>query len=78
MVLASSTARKYQELREARGYSVDEVAHHLGVDHQLVHDWESGDAEPDEATLHQLATHYGVSQDAFRHEEDHRHHPAGN
>lgn len=72
--MASAKARKIQELREARGLSVDELSHRMGVDAAMVRGWESGDGEVDEGSLSQLADTLGVSQDELRHEEDIRHH----
>ena len=73
-VLASANAKKIQELREARGLSVDELGHRMGVDAETVRRWESADADMDEGSLAQLANTLGVSQDELRHEEDARHH----
>ncbi|MFN8589994.1 MAG: helix-turn-helix transcriptional regulator [Thermomicrobiales bacterium] len=73
--MASAKARKIQELREARGLSTDEVAHHMGVDAATVQQWEAGDLEPDEETLARLTRALGASQDELRHEGDARHHP---
>jgi transcriptional regulator with XRE-family HTH domain len=72
--MASAKARKIQELREARGLSIDEVSHRMGVDAATVRHWETGDADIDEGSLSQLADTLGVSQDELRHEEDARHH----
>jgi transcriptional regulator with XRE-family HTH domain len=68
-------AKKYRELREARGMSTEEVSRRLGVDEAMVRRWESGEQEPDSAALAQLASTFGVSQDELRHEENLRHHP---
>jgi ribosome-binding protein aMBF1 (putative translation factor) len=73
-VLASAKAKKIQELREARGLSVDELSHRMGVDAATVRRWEAVDADMDEGSLAQLASTLGVSQDELRHEEDARHH----
>jgi ribosome-binding protein aMBF1 (putative translation factor) len=72
--LASAKARKIQELREARGMSVDDVSHRMGVDAATVLHWEAADSEMDEGSLAQLADTLGVSQDELRHEGDTRHH----
>ena len=72
--MASAKSRKIQELREARGMSVDDLSHRMGVDAATVRHWESGDAEVDEGSLSQLADTLGVSQDELRHEGDARHH----
>ena len=75
--MTTAKAKKFQELREARGLSVDDVSHRMGVDAATVQRWEAGEDEPDEAALNQLADTLGVSQDALRHEGDAKHHPAG-
>jgi ribosome-binding protein aMBF1 (putative translation factor) len=73
--LTSAKARKIQELRQARGISVDELSHRIGVDAATVQRWESDEEEPGEGALSQLADALGVSQDALRHEGDAEHHP---
>ncbi len=73
--LASAKAKKFQELRVARGLTTAEVSHRLGIDEATVRRWESGDEEIDEGTLAQLADTLGVSQDSLRHEGDEAHHP---
>jgi ribosome-binding protein aMBF1 (putative translation factor) len=72
--LVSAKARKIQELREARGMSVDDLSHRMGVDVATVRRWEAGEVELDEGGLSQLADTLGVSQDELRHDEDARHH----
>jgi ribosome-binding protein aMBF1 (putative translation factor) len=72
--LTTAKAKKIQELREARGMSVDDLSHRMGVDAATVRRWETGDAAVDEGSLSQLADTLGVSQDELRHEEDARHH----
>lgn len=72
--MTTAKAKKFQELREARGLSVDDVSHRLGIDAATVRRWEAGEEEPDEATLSQLADTLGVSQDELRHEGDVKHH----
>lgn len=72
--MASAKAKKIQELREARGLSVDELSHRMGVGPETVRGWEAGDGDIDEGSLTQLADTLGVSQDELRHEEDARHH----
>ncbi len=74
--MSSANARRFRELREARNWSVDEVAHRVGVDAATVRAWEGGESEPDEATLHHVASAFGVSQDHFRHDQDELHHPS--
>ena len=72
-MLATTKAKKFQELREARGMSVDELSHRVGLDAATGRRWEAGEAEVDEGSLAQLADTLGVSQDELRHEEDARH-----
>lgn len=73
-ILTTAKARKIQELREARGMSIDEVSHRLGVDAETVRRWEAGEEDVDDAALPRLADTLGVSQDELRHEGDARHH----
>ena len=73
--MASAKANKYRELREARGMTVGDLSHRLGVDEATIHRWESGEQEPEPASLAQWADAVGVSQDELRHAEDRRHHP---
>lgn len=72
--MTSAKARKIQELREARGMSVDDVSHRMGVDASTVRRWEAGEEEVGEGSLSQLADTLGASQDELRHEGDARHH----
>jgi len=72
--VTSAKARKIQELREARGMSVDDVSHRMGVDASTVRRWEAGEEEVGEGSLSQLADTLGASQDELRHEGDARHH----
>lgn len=74
--MASAKAEKFKELREARGWSHEELAHKLNVDESLVHDWENDKAEPDDAAILEMSHHYGMSQDALRHLGNEEHHPA--
>lgn len=73
--MASAKAKKYQELREARGLSPADVAGRLGVDEAIVRGWENDEGEPGDDHLRTLADVYGVSQDKLRHIEDDAHHP---
>ena len=75
--MPSAKARKYQELREARGLSTAEVGRRLGVDEATVRGWEADEGEPDDDHLRSLAEIYGVSQDGLRHQQDAAHHPPG-
>jgi transcriptional regulator with XRE-family HTH domain len=68
--VTSAKARKLQELREARGLTVDEVSHRMGVAAATVRRWEAGEEDPDEGSLRQLAHALGASQDELRHEGD--------
>lgn len=72
--MTTAKARKIQELREARGMSVDDLGHRMGVDAATVRRWESGEEEVGDGSLSQLADTLGASQDALRHEGDARHH----
>ena len=72
--MTTAKARKIQQLREARGMSVDDVSHRMGVDAATVRRWESGEEEVDDGSLSQLADTLGASQDELRHEGDARHH----
>ena len=72
--MTTAKARKIQELREARGMSVDDLSHRMGVDAATVRRWESGEEEVGDGSLSQLADTLGASQDALRHEGDARHH----
>jgi transcriptional regulator with XRE-family HTH domain len=71
--MTSAKAGKIQELREARGMSVDELSRRMSVDQAMVRRWESG-AEIDDGSLRRLADSLGVSQDELRHEGDVEHH----
>jgi transcriptional regulator with XRE-family HTH domain len=73
--VASAKARKIQELREARGMTVDDVSHRMGVDAPTVRRWESGEEEVSDGLLSQITDTLGASQDELRHEGDARHHP---
>jgi len=72
--VTTAKARKIQELREARGMSVDDLSHRMGVDVATVRRWESGEEEVGDGSLSQLADTLGASQDELRHEGDARHH----
>ena len=61
-------------MREARGLSVDELSHRLGIDAETVRRWQAGDGDIDEGSLTQLADTLGVSQDELRREDDAGHH----
>lgn len=73
--MSSANAKRYRELREARGWSHHDLARAVGTDPETVAKWESGEAEPNEETVGKLADAYGMSQDAFRHEMNVQHHP---
>lgn len=75
--MASAKAKRYQELREARGLSTSEVSRRLGVDESIVRGWEADAGEPSDDHLRSLADIYGVSQDELRHQQDATHHPSG-
>ena len=73
--MTTAKARKIQELREARGISVDELSRRMNVDAATVRRWESGDEDVADGDLNQLTEALGASQDALRHEGDALHHP---
>ena len=73
--MSSAKARTLRRLREERGWTEDEVARRAGVDAATVRAWEGGESEPDPGALDRVASAFGVSQDALRHEDDERHHP---
>lgn len=64
--LASAKAKKIQELREARGYSVEDVAHRMGETPERVRNLEASDEDPDEGVLSQYLDTLGMSQDEKR------------
>jgi transcriptional regulator with XRE-family HTH domain len=66
ITLASAKAKKIQELREARGYSVEDVAHRMGETPERVRQLESSDEDPDEGVLSQYLDTLGMSQDEKR------------
>lgn len=73
--MATAKARKYRDLREARGLSADELGRRIGVDEATIRRWEGGEEEPAVAALPGLASALGVSPDELRHEEDRARHP---
>lgn len=72
--MTTAKAKKIQELREARGMSVDELSRRMGVDEATVRRWESGEEDVDDGNVSQLADTLGASQDELRHEGDAEHH----
>ncbi|MCA9877300.1 MAG: helix-turn-helix transcriptional regulator [Thermomicrobiales bacterium] len=74
MTLASAKAKKLQELREARGYSVEDVAHRMGETPERVREIEASDEDPDEGVLSQYVDTLGMSQDEKRKVWDEHHH----
>ena len=64
--MASAKAKKIQELREARGYSVEDVAHRMGETPERVRALEASDEDPDEGVLSQYLDTLGMSQDEKR------------
>jgi len=72
--VTSAKARKIQELREARGMSVEELSRRMGVDEATLRRWESGEEDVAAGNVAQLADTLGASQDELRHEGDAAHH----
>ena len=66
ITLASAKARKIKDLREARGYSVEDVAHRMGETPERVRNLEASDEDPDEGVLSQYLDTLGMSQDEKR------------
>lgn len=56
-------AEKIIELRQARGWSQEDLVEHLDVSGQSVAQWESGQATPDLAQIVELSRLFGVSTD---------------
>lgn len=74
--MSTATAKKYRELREAQGWSHEELARKIGRQTGEVQGWETGDSEPDDEAFGRLADAYGMSQDALRHYGNFEHHEA--
>lgn len=58
--------KEFSPLKKARldaGYSVEDVAAHLGITQQAYYNYESGKREPDRATIVKLAKLFDVSSD---------------
>lgn len=64
--MASAKAKKLKELREARGYTVEDVAHRMGEKPERVRALEESDNDPDEGILSQYLDTLGMSQDEKR------------
>ncbi len=56
-------AQRLAELRRAKGYSQEALAHELGLSRQAVSKWERAESSPDTENLIALARLYGVSLD---------------
>ncbi|WP_455136680.1 helix-turn-helix transcriptional regulator [Thermophilibacter sp.] len=56
-------AQRLAELRRAKGYSQESLAHELGLSRQAVSKWERAESSPDTENLIALARLYGVSLD---------------
>ena len=52
--MTSAKAEKIRELREARGMTVEDLSHHMGVDAAAVRRWESGEEEIGAGALAQI------------------------
>lgn len=53
-------ADKLRELREAAGWTQEELAHRLGVRRQAIIKWESGEQSPRMDRLNKIADVFGV------------------
>lgn len=61
--MISKIPERLRELRQAHGYSQEELAEKILVTRQAISKWERGDALPDTENLIALAEIYGVSID---------------
>jgi transcriptional regulator with XRE-family HTH domain len=52
-----------RQLREARGWTREQLAYTLGLSVATVYKWEAGTSEPRSSTLRALAELFGVSMD---------------
>ena len=56
---------RLREVREEKGFSQTEVAHHLNISRQAVSNWEKGKSSPDIDNIILLSKLYGMSLDDF-------------
>lgn len=56
-------AQRLADLRRAKGYSQEELAHELGLSRQAVSKWERAESAPDTENLIALARLYDMSLD---------------
>lgn len=63
-------AQRLAELRRAKGYSQESLAHELGLSRQAVSKWERAESSPDTENLISLAKLYGVSLDELLRVDD--------
>lgn len=56
-------AQRLADLRRAKGYSQEELAHELGLSRQAISKWERAESSPDTDNLIALARLYGMSLD---------------
>ena len=63
-------AQRLAELRRAKGYSQESLAHKLGLSRQAVSKWERAESSPDTENLIALAKLYSVSLDELLRVED--------
>ena len=57
-------AQRLAELRRAKGYSQESLAHELGLSRQAISKWERAESSPDTDNLIALARLYDMSLDA--------------
>ena len=63
-------AQRLAELRRAKGYSQESLAHELGLSRQAVSKWERAESSPDTENLIALAKLYSVSLDELLRVDD--------
>lgn len=54
---------KLRELRETHNYTQSDIAKHLGLSRQAIHQWETGKSYPDVDNIVLLCKLYGISSD---------------
>lgn len=63
---------RLKELRESRGMTRGELAHHIGVAHATIWNWENGHSFPKPESIAQLASILGVTKQFLETGQDHR------